>query len=122
PIKVGIDWCPEENRGTSPLELRKDPAPHVVAHLEHFMRTRLKHVEERLELRLSPYTMTPDVNFILDRLHPRLTCFAGGSGQAFKFCPLIGELLGALSLGDSINEDIAPWRADRFSTVHQAVS
>ena len=45
------------------------------------------------------YTMTPDEDFVLDRVGP-VVIGAGFSGHGFKFGPLIGELLAALALGE----------------------
>lgn len=44
------------------------------------------------------YTNTPDENFILDRHpdHPGVVLFAGGSGHAFKFAPVLGSLMADL--------------------------
>lgn len=41
------------------------------------------------------YTNTPDEDFILDRHpgHSRVALFAGGSGHAFKFAPVLGSLM-----------------------------
>jgi sarcosine oxidase len=45
------------------------------------------------------YTMTADEDFVLDREGP-VVVSAGCSGHAFKFAPLIGEMLAALALGE----------------------
>jgi len=55
------------------------------------------------------YTMTPDEDFVLDRLGP-VVVGGGCSGHAFKFGPLLGELLAALALGEDI-----PVPRDRFA-------
>jgi len=44
------------------------------------------------------YTMTPDEHFVLDREGP-VVVGGGGSGHAFKFGPLLGEMLADLALG-----------------------
>ena len=44
------------------------------------------------------YTMTADEDFVLDR-EGRLVVAAGCSGHAFKFGPLLGEILADLALG-----------------------
>lgn len=44
------------------------------------------------------YTMTPDEDFVLDREGP-VVVGGGGSGHAFKFGPLLGEMLADLALG-----------------------
>lgn len=46
------------------------------------------------------YTMTPDEDFILDRVG-NLVVAAGFSGHGFKFAPLIGEVLADLALRGS---------------------
>jgi len=54
-----------------------------------------------VESRLCLYCDTPDGHFLLDQ-HPRLPGLwlaAGGSGHAFKFAPLLGELLADALLG-----------------------
>lgn len=115
-IKVGIDWCPPEDRSASMHTLKAAPSPELVELLDRFLMNQLTGVKARLEVRTSPYTMTPDVNFILDRLHPRLSVFTGGSGQAFKFCPLIGSLLAATACNETIEVELGPWRANRFTS------
>jgi sarcosine oxidase len=44
------------------------------------------------------YTMTADEHFVVDREGP-LVVGGGGSGHAFKFGPLLGEMLADLALG-----------------------
>jgi sarcosine oxidase len=44
------------------------------------------------------YTMTPDEDFVLDREGP-VVVGGGGSGHAFKFGPLLGEMLADLATG-----------------------
>jgi sarcosine oxidase len=45
------------------------------------------------------YTMTADEDFVLDREGP-VVAGGGCSGHAFKFGPLLGEILAGLALGD----------------------
>lgn len=42
------------------------------------------------------YTMTPDEDFVLERVGPAVVCSAC-SGHGFKFAPLLGELVAALA-------------------------
>ncbi|MXW68094.1 MAG: N-methyl-L-tryptophan oxidase [Gemmatimonadales bacterium] len=55
------------------------------------------------------YTNTPDEHFILDRHpgHPGVVLFAGGSGHAFKFAPVLGSLMADL-LADELPRDAPP--------------
>ncbi len=50
---------------------------------------------EIIHSRLCPYCMTPDENFLIAR-HPErpgLTVATGGSGHAFKFMPVLGDII-----------------------------
>lgn len=60
------------------------------------------------------YTRTPDEAFIVDRhpLHTHVVLLGGGSGHAFKFGPLFGELAAELLNGAPA---IPEFRADRFA-------
>jgi len=64
-----------------------------------YVRARLPGLEP---VRLAPetclYTMTADEDFVLDREGP-VVVGAGCSGHAFKFGPLLGEMLAGLALG-----------------------
>jgi sarcosine oxidase len=62
------------------------------------------------------YTMTSDEDFVLDREGP-LVVGGGCSGHAFKFGPLLGELLADLALG---TEPALP--LDRFALSRPALS
>ncbi|MCY3699625.1 MAG: N-methyl-L-tryptophan oxidase [Gemmatimonadetes bacterium] len=62
------------------------------------------------------YTNTPDEDFILDRHpdHPEAVLFAGGSGHAFKFAPVLGSLLADLLTDEPPSGALAPFSIDRF--------
>jgi len=63
------------------------------------------------------YTMTPDGDFILDRL-PRCTeiiVAAPCSGHGFKFAPVIGEILADLAVMGHTEHDISRFSLKRFS-------
>ena len=86
-IKAGIDWAPKELRVAEPNAMVTEPPTRLVELLDTFLFNELDGVQERVETVISPYSMASDVNFVLDRLTPNLSLFAGGSGQAFKFAP-----------------------------------
>ncbi len=60
------------------------------------------------------YTLTPDRDFVIDRLpdHPTVSV-AIGAGHAFKFASLIGRILGELALDGSTSSDIGGFAIDR---------
>jgi sarcosine oxidase len=62
------------------------------------------------------YTMTPDGDFLLDRLPgaPRIVVASPCSGHGFKFAPVIGEILADLATNGAPSHDISRFRLDRF--------
>ena len=56
------------------------------------------------------YTKTPDERFVLDR-HPefaQVVVAGGGSGHAFKFGPVLGEIAASLALADGPAQQATP--------------
>jgi len=62
------------------------------------------------------YTLTADEDFVLGREGP-VVAGTGCSGHAFKFGPLLGEILAALALGEPPPVDLT-----RFSLARQALA
>jgi sarcosine oxidase len=62
------------------------------------------------------YTMTPDGDFLIDRLpgHPNVIVASPCSGHGFKFAPVIGEILADLATGATTRHDIARFALARF--------
>ena len=62
------------------------------------------------------YTNTPDEDFILDRHpdHPGVVLFAGGSGHAFKFAPVLGSLATDLLTDVPPSQELSHFSIDRF--------
>jgi sarcosine oxidase len=62
------------------------------------------------------YTMTPDGDFVIDRLpgSPQIIVVSACSGHGFKFAPVIGEIVAELVTGGSTRHDISRFRLDRF--------
>ncbi len=107
--KVGEDsarperWDPE--RGERPIE-----QPLVDRLVEH-VRTMFPGLDPRpLHSEACLYTMSPDGDFILDRIDGVIV-FGGDSGHAFKFGPLLGRLIADMARGRPL-----PPEADRFRT------
>ena len=63
------------------------------------------------------YTMTPDGDFILDRLPecPQIIVASPCSGHGFKFAPVIGEILADLAVTGRTDYDISRFCLARFS-------
>ena len=60
------------------------------------------------------YTMTPDRDFILDRMDG-IVVLGGDSGHAFKFGPLLGRLAADLAQGRELPAECARFAAARFA-------
>ena len=62
------------------------------------------------------YTNTPDEDFILDRHpgHPGVVLFAGGSGHAFKFAPVLGSFMADLLADEPPGRALPIFSIDRF--------
>ena len=88
----------------------------LIKMLDDFMVNNFDGVISCDETFVSPYTMTNDVNFILDKPKSNITVFSGGSGQSFKFAPLIGKCLAEKTLNKNCSFDISCWEFDRFLT------
>jgi sarcosine oxidase len=60
------------------------------------------------------YTLTPDRDFVVDRLpsHPEVSVGVGG-GHGYKFASLIGRILSELAIDGRTERDIEPFRIDR---------
>ena len=62
------------------------------------------------------YTMTPDGDFLIDRLPgaPNVVVASPCSGHGFKFAPVIGEILADLATTGATRHDIARFSLARF--------
>lgn len=62
------------------------------------------------------YSMTPDGDFILDRLPgaPQIIVASPCSGHGFKFAPVVGEIIADLATTGTTRHDISRFRLARF--------
>jgi sarcosine oxidase len=63
------------------------------------------------------YTMTPDGDFIIDRLPgcPRIIVASPCSGHGFKFAPVVGDILAGLATTGRTEHDISRFSLGRFA-------
>ncbi|MEU0007975.1 N-methyl-L-tryptophan oxidase [Streptomyces sp. NPDC006314] len=63
------------------------------------------------------YTMTPDGDFLIDRVPdaPAIVRVSACSGHGFKFAPAVGECAAALALGEAPGTDLTAFAAARFT-------
>ncbi|CAG9460430.1 unnamed protein product [Pedinophyceae sp. YPF-701] len=117
-IKVGIDFTPEDPRfrTRTMAEFNYEPDARVTKLIDDFLEKYWPGVfEERLEMKCSPYAMTKDGSFVLDKVpgHDDIVVFTGGSGRAFKFAPLLGRCMADLVQGKEPTYDIGPFSIHR---------
>jgi sarcosine oxidase len=62
------------------------------------------------------YTMTPDGDFVVDRVPewPQIIVASACSGHGFKFAPVIGEIVAEMATTGTTKHDIARFRLARF--------
>ena len=112
-IKVGIDWAPPNIIGIDNKSMENPFMDPLKKLLDDFILNNINGVIGCDETFVSPYTMTSDVNFILDKPKSNITLFSGGSGQSFKFAPLIGKCLAEKALNKNCTFDISCWEINR---------
>jgi monomeric sarcosine oxidase len=69
--------------------------------------------------RMCMYEMTPDADFVIDRLpgHERVVVAAGFSGHGFKFGPIIGEMLADMLMDREPEFPMSRFALSRFKRV-----
>jgi sarcosine oxidase len=71
-----------------------------------------------LDAKTCLYTVTPDGDFIIDRLpgFPQLIIASPCSGHGFKFAPAVGEILADLVTAGASRHDITRFSLERFAS------
>jgi len=69
---------------------------------------------ELVATRVCLHDMTPDGDFIIDKLDENIILGAGFSGHGFKFAPLVGKILADLTLTGRTQHDISRFSLNRF--------
>jgi sarcosine oxidase len=69
-----------------------------------------------LDAKTCLYTMTPDGDFLIDRLPgaPQVIVASPCSGHGFKFAPVVGEILADLATVSATRHDVARFSLKRF--------
>jgi len=114
-VKVGVDF-PSGTDLENMESFDYKGSQKVQDLMDEWVAEHLPDVEERVDSYASPYTMTDDSYFIMDKLCDDVAVFSGGSGRAFKFAPLIGDCMAALIMGDE-----APIELERFSAKREVI-
>lgn len=92
-----------------------DGDPALERQLDEFLSSRIpRFIGPKLYTKTCLYTMTPDRDFILDRLpaHPQIMAVVG-DGHAYKFASIMGKILSELALDGATTHDITPYSLQR---------
>ena len=114
-LKVATEQYVE---ATTPQTVRRDVSPQEIAAMHRLIAPFLPQVSARcLKAVTCLYTVTPDSQFIIDRLPGagRVIVASPCSGHGFKHSPAIGEALADLALEGRSRLDLAPFRLARFA-------
>ena len=111
-VKVAWDRC---ELVTTPETREHEPRQDVTATLRKFVARHIPEADRGIHLaRTCLYTLTPDRDFVVDRLPGSHHVFlAIGAGHAFKFASLLGSILVDLATDGETNHDISGFEADR---------
>ncbi|HEU5040077.1 MAG TPA: N-methyl-L-tryptophan oxidase [Gemmatimonadales bacterium] len=110
--KVGQDAGGQETTGdTRTFEVDEPARQRVLGFLERYLPSA---VGEIIYTKTCLYTLTPDRDFVVDRVpgHPDVAVAIGG-GHGFKFASLMGQMLSELAIDGETPRDISPFRIDR---------
>lgn len=92
-----------------------DANPAIERQLDEFIAPRIpRFVGPKLYTKTCLYTMTPDRDFVLDRLptYPQIMVVVG-DGHAYKFASIMGKILSELAIDGATTHDIAPYSLQR---------
>ncbi|HEX4295044.1 MAG TPA: N-methyl-L-tryptophan oxidase [Rhizomicrobium sp.] len=104
-------------QATTPQAVRRDVPPQEIAAMHRLIAPFLPRVSARcLKAVTCLYTVTPDGQFIIDRLPGagRVIVASPCSGHGFKHSPAIGEGLADMALEGRSRLDLTPFRLVRF--------
>jgi sarcosine oxidase len=110
-IKVGQDVGGKEVT----VDTRSyDPDPEALKRVHNFTRKIFPDAAGRIiYTKTCLYTLTPDRDFVIDKI-PETNCvIAIGAGHAFKFASLIGKILSELAITGKSESDLSPFRLTR---------
>lgn len=111
-VKVAWDRC---ELVTDPETREFEPRSEVTHTVRDFVADHLPDANQNVHLaRTCLYTLTPDRDFIVDRLPNSERVFvAVGAGHAFKFASVLGSILTDLAVDESTRHDISAFAAER---------
>mmetsp|Transcript_6220 Transcript_6220/g.15626 ORF Transcript_6220/g.15626 Transcript_6220/m.15626 type:complete len:342 (-) Transcript_6220:2181-3206(-) len=120
-VKVGVDF-PTFEPLDSMDSFNFNGSEEVLSLMDAWVNDHLPKVGKRIDSYTSPYTMTKDSYFVMDKLKDNVAIFAGGSGRAFKFGPLLGDCMTSLLHDEGGPVDLKPFAINRPSLTEEEPS
>lgn len=111
-VKVGVDF-PTGDALDNMSTFNYEGSEKVLELVDEWVKEHLPSVGKRIDSYCSPYTMTKDSYFVMDKVADNVAVFSGGSGRAFKFGPLLGDCMASLLTGEEPPVDLTPFSASR---------
>mmetsp|Transcript_8870 Transcript_8870/g.12632 ORF Transcript_8870/g.12632 Transcript_8870/m.12632 type:complete len:817 (-) Transcript_8870:286-2736(-) len=111
-VKVGVDF-PTNGSLDNMDNFNYEGSEEVLDLMDKWVKEHIPVAGKRIDSFTSPYTMTEDSYFVMDKIHPNVAIFSGGSGRAFKFGPLLGDCLSSLLSGEDSPIDMTPFSLNR---------
>lgn len=109
--KIGVE---KVARAWTADDLDRSPDPSIEADAAALVRSTFTGFgPDVLYSEMCSWTNGPDDHFVLDRIGDVVVGTSDG-GQAFKFSPLIGEILADLAEGKPVDDDVARFSLARF--------
>ncbi len=102
-------------QAVSPDTCNRMPDSDYIQRMDAYLGERVPELGSTVYSEVCLYTETPDEDFVIDA-HPNcpdLLIAAGFSGHGFKFCSLVGRIMGELALNGKTAFDISPFRISR---------
>ena len=112
-LKVASEEYPTT---TSPEQVERDVGPDETANMfDTYVCGKFDGIGDKcVRSAVCLYTVTPNSNFVIDRLSDNLILASPCSGHGFKHSAAIGETLAELALTGSSMIDISPFSIDRY--------
>ena len=102
-------------QAVSPDTCNRMPDSDYIQRMDTYLGERVPELGSPVHSEVCLYTETPDEDFVIGA-HPDcpdILIAAGFSGHGFKFCSLVGRIMGELALNGKTAFDISPFRISR---------
>ncbi len=114
-LKAALHYTAADDQGDDPDVTVSDADPVAIAAVEAHLREWFDGLGPLVHSETCFYTNTPDEDFVLGHLAPRVVIGGGLSGHGFKFGPLLGRILADLVMDGQCRIPAFADHRERFS-------